>query len=76
MWKAMCVVVGILLIAIVEMGLSLWWWVDTSSGTWECAPVKYVMGFGWGMAPILVWVVTFFLIAGFFYKRDGSPRWE
>lgn len=76
MWRTIGVVLGIILVALVEMGLSLWWWCDTSMGDWSCAPVKYVMGMLWGMAPPLVWVMTAFLVMLILHRRDGSSRWE
>lgn len=76
MWRAIGMVVGVILLVVVEMGLSLWWWIETSPGVWDWKPAKYVMQFGWGMAPIMVWAVSFFLVLAIGYDREGRPRWR
>jgi hypothetical protein len=76
MLRAILTTVGIVVVAIAEMGLAIWWWCDTSSGDWAWAPAKYVVGMFWGLAPVLAWMVTAFLVWAILHRPDGSPRWE
>lgn len=75
MWRAVCTVVTIMLVVVVIFGLTGWWWCETSAGTWDLPVVRWIMCLLWGVAPFFLWVFTFFGIAAFFYKADGTKRW-